>query len=372
VRAKGNAAISMTTQRLPPSLTSLEAALAILRRGIQIVTPENVDVADALGCIAAETPIPGSPQRDTAVVDGWAFNSSHLVGASSYSPLPLAIEPRWVEAGEPVPEGCDCVLDVDVVDASGPLVQVVSEALPGQGVRRSGGDVAPDGSFVASGYPIRALDLVRARASGCATLLVRRPRLRLINMSTTPDNDLTSSMIGALARAEGAVVSSGDLACLVADVCDLWITIGGTGVGRNDRAIAELMRWGNVHAHGISMLPGRTTAVGTIANVPLIALPGRPDQALAGWWTLALPALDVLTRRSGRSSKTLPLVRKIASAVGVSEIALLNENDAEWVPLATGDLSLDAIAAADAWRVIPSESEGFAAGTRIDAYMLKV
>jgi hypothetical protein len=41
------------------------------------------------------------------------------------------------------------------------------------------------------------------------------------------------------------------------------------------------------------------------------------------------------------------------------------------MPLAVGDLSLDAIASADAWCAIPADSEGFAANTLIDAYMLK-
>jgi molybdopterin biosynthesis enzyme len=362
----------MPRQRLPPSLTSLEAALAMLCRGLLVATPEQIPLADALGCIAANMPVAGPlPPRDTAVLDGWAFTASHLVGASSYSPLPLAVAPCWVEAGEPMPDGCDCVLDDDVVDASGPLVQVVSEAFPGQGVRRAGSDVAAGESLVPAGHPIRALDLLRARAAGLATMSVRRPRVRLTNMSAKSDDGVTSSMIGELARAEGAVVSQGDAACLVGDTCDLQITIGGTGVGRSDATVTSLARCGTVLAHGISLLPGRTTAVGTIANVPVIALPGRPDQALAAWWTLALPALDALTGRLCRPMRALPLARKIASAVGVSEIVLLRQADSEWVPLAVGDLSLDAIASADAWRAISSESEGFAAGTPVDAYMLK-
>nr|WP_299711709.1 molybdopterin-binding protein [Tardiphaga sp.] len=360
------------TQRLPSSLTSLDAAVATLCRGLQAVTPEQVLLADALNCIAANMPLPAPfPPCDTAILDGWAFTSGHLVGASSYSPLPLAVAPCWVEAGEPMPESCDCVLDDDVVDASGPLVQVVSEAFPGQGVRRAGGDIAAREPFIAVGHPIRVLDLVRARAAGYATLRVRRPRLRLTNMSTDPNNGLTSSMIGELARAEGAAVSHGDAACLTGNPCDLLITIGGTGVGRRDAAVTALAERGTVLAHGLSLLPGRTTAIGTIAKVPVIALPGRPDQAVAGWWTLALPALDVLTKRFRRPMRTLPLARKIASAVGVSEIALLRQTDSEWAPLTVGDLSLDAIAGADAWRLIPSESEGFAAGALIDAYMLK-
>ena len=76
-------------------------------------------------------------------------------------------------------------------------------------------------------------------------------------------------------------------------------------------------------AHGIALQPGRTAAVGRIGKTPVIALPGAPDQALAAWWTLALPALDRLSGRRPRQTVTLPLARKIASSVGIAEIVLL-------------------------------------------------
>ena len=105
-------------------------------------------------------------------------------------------------------------------------------------------------------------------------------------------------------------------------------------------------------------------------NGSIIALAGAPDQALAAWWTLALP---VLNRLSGhlQHAKTLPLARKISSSVGIADIALLKKSAGAWVPLAIGDLSLDHIVRADAWLAVPGNSEGFAAGTLVDAYMLR-
>jgi len=126
-----------------------------------------------------------------------------------------------------------------------------------------------------------------------------------------------------------------------------------------------------VIAHGIALQPGRTSAVGKIEDVPVIALPGSPDQALAAWWTIALPVLDVLSGLWPRPRVTLPLKRKIDSSVGITEIVLLERIEGRWMPLAVGELSLDAIARADAWLAVSGGAEGFAAGTPVDAYMLR-
>ena len=55
----------------------------------------------------------------------------------------------------------------------------------------------------------------------------------------------------------------------------------------------------------------------------------------------------------------------------LAEIALLERKQEMWSPLAVGDLSLQAIARAEAWLVISGGSEGFAAGSAVNAYMLQ-
>ena len=81
--------------------------------------------------------------------------------------------------------------------------------------------------------------------------------------------------------------------------------------------------------------------------------------------------LDRLSGRTARKTVTLPLARKIASQVGIAEIVLLEREDGAWITLAVGELSLYAIARAEAWLLVPGGSEGFAAGTLVDAYMLR-
>jgi molybdopterin molybdotransferase len=369
------------TQRLPASLTPLDAALTALLDRLEPVAPIELPLAQALGCVAADMlPCKAIPPYDIAAADGWAFCAADLVGASSYSPLPLTISPIWVEAGTAIPQGCDCVIDTDLVDLTGPMAQVLAEAIPGQGVRRMGGDIADGSLVIASGRRVHPLDLLIARAAGLARLNVRRPRLRMINVPATSGATATAHLISENARGAGADVIDAEATgrdaepiakAAVAGSCDLLVTIGSSGVGRTDATVGALARCGEVLAHGIALQPGRTSAVGRIGKIPVIVLPGAPDQALAAWWTLALPVLDRLSGRQPRQAVTLPLARKIASSVGIAEIVLLEINDAAWMPLAVGDLSLDAVARADAWLAVPGGAEGFAAGTPVDAYMLR-
>ena len=239
----------------------------------------------------------------------------------------------------------------------------------------------PDGPEVARIETLRVApqerDLLIARAAGLTILRVRRPRLCIVNV---PGNTLTADLIAESAHNAGAAVSvvaapgrdaSSIAGALDAKDCDLLISIGGSGVGRRDATVLALAQRGEVIAHGIALQPGRTSAVGRMGKTPVVALPGAPDQAVAAWWTLALPALDRLSGRRPRKTLGLPLARKIASSVGLAEIVLLERRDGGWVTLAAGELSLESIARAEAWLTVPGGSEGFAAGATVDAYMLR-
>jgi molybdopterin biosynthesis enzyme len=365
-------------QHLPASLTPLDVALAALLKGVEPVTPVELGLAEALRCIAAPMPpLSACPPHDIAAADGYALRARDLVGASSYSPLPLAAPPPWVDAGEAIPNGCDCVMDSDSVDVSGPMPQVLGEAIPGQGVRRAGGDIAAGSLVVEAGRRVLPRDLLIARAAGVERLKVRRPRLRIFNI---PAGTVTAELIAESARAAGADVVAAaatgrDAASIAAaldnSACDLLLVVGGSGVGRTDSTVTALGARGEVLAHGIALQPGRTSAVGRVGNTPVVVLPGAPDQAFAAWWTLVLPALDRLSGRRPRKTLGLPLVRKIASSVGIAEIVLLERKQGVWIALAVGELSLNAIARADAWLAVPGGAEGFAAGTTVDAYMLR-
>jgi molybdopterin biosynthesis enzyme len=362
-------------------LTPVDKALALVCDGLSPVAPRAIPILDARGSVTADGNIArrAVPLHDMALVDGWALRAYDLVGASSYAPVMLTAPPVWVDAGDRMPHGCDCVLEAAQVERTGARVNVLAEAIPGQGVRRAGGDIGEGRAIAAGGLPLSALDLLVARAAGVDVMSVRRPRMTVVALPSVTGDAVTARLIAEEAQRTGADVTvtsaqGRDAASIVAVLesasCDVLLTVGGTGTGRTDAVVLALAARGAHLVHGLALQPGRTAAVGKLKNVPVVALPGAPDQALAVWWTLARPVLDRLAGRRGRRTMTLPLARKISSSPGVSEVVLLQQVDDRWTPLAIGDLSLDHLARADAWLAVPGDSEGYAAGTPCAAYLL--
>ena len=359
----GHTPVMNTAQRLPASLTPLDVALAALLRDLEPVAARKDAPVDAPPSAVEVPELRAWPPHDIAAVDGWALRASDLVGASSFTPVPLMKQPAWVEAGEPIPDGCDCVVDKDTMDFTAPIAQALAEAIPGQGVRRKGGETFDTGRI--------------ADAWRTGSRLRGGLRLRVVNI---PGGAVTAKLVAGSLREAGievmfAEAAARDAASVAALLdgrgCDLIIAVGGSGVGRTDATVIALAGCGEVVAHGLALQPGRTAAVGRIGRTPVVALPGAPDLALAVWWALVLPLLDRLSGRQTRPTVTLPLARKIASSVGLAEVVLLQQKNDSWMPLATGDLALAAVARADAWLLVPGSSEGYAAGTQVSAYMLR-
>ncbi|TPM43468.1 molybdopterin-binding protein [Mesorhizobium sp. B2-2-3] len=363
-------------------LTLLEAALDALLHGVMPVTPRLVPLEQALGYVAAGMPpvVPAQPVRDIAAIDGWACRALDLVGASAYSPLVLPVAPIWVETGEAMPEDRDCMLQAGLVDCSGPMIQAAAEAVPGQGVRRAGEDMAAARPPMLEGKAIGVADLLVARKVGLSQLAIRSPRVRVIDVAADSHETFSMRLVVESLSASGVSIvgietverdAASIIVALDGEACDFLLLIGGTGDGHADVTAEALARRGVLIGHGIALRPGGTTAIGRLGKTPVVALAGSPHQAFAGFLALVQPVLDRLSGRSERPGIILPLSRKISSAVGLYELVLLGKERDMWTPLAVGDFSLDAMRLADAWLAVPGDSEGYAAGTPVSAFPLR-
>lgn len=345
------------------------------------VAAHGVPVGEfASGGVAAEAVVAAAPVplRDEAVLDGFALASADIAGATALSPAFLAAPPAWVEAGEPMPEGSDCVLEAGLAAERGGAFEVTGEAAPGDGVRRAGADLAAGAVLVPAGAAVTPRHLVPARRAGLEAIAVRRPRVRLIDVAANDGRTESLALIRALLGAEGAEIAASHAtardagaiaAALGTEGADLLLAVGGTGPGRSDAMATAIAARGTLLAHGIALSPGRSAALGRIDAVPVLALPGAPEGALTAWLALGLPLLDRLAGRRPRMAVPLPLARKIASTVGLCELALLKREGAAWQPLAVGAFPLGLLAAAEAWLAVPAASEGHAAGETVAGFL---
>ncbi|HET9904061.1 MAG TPA: molybdopterin-binding protein [Xanthobacteraceae bacterium] len=358
-------------------LTPLADALAALARVARPVASRGVELDLALGrVIAADAAIPQNRHaRAVALRDGWAVKAELVADAGVYAPVPVAA--AWVETGEVLPDDADAVLPPDAVTEAGGAQEATVSAAPGEGVLRAvaGGAAEP---IRRAGFALRNVDLAALRAAGVRRVGVREPLVRIVstNRQLGPTADTAAPLIAALVESAGgrvhitrASVTAGALENGLRDGnADAVITIGGTGEGRGDRAVAVAAAHGRVSVHGIGIRPGETAALAEVGDRPVLMLPGRLDAAFAAWLLLGRPLLAHLTGAQAQDAPiAVPLRRKITSTIGLAEIVLVRLGESGAEPLPVGIAPAEALARADAWVLVPAESEGYPAGASVEA-----
>jgi len=368
-------AVDSSPQRIA-RLTPLSAILALIDSRVAAVQPSKCPLASARGQTLAEDVVVAQlPPTPIALRDGFAVEAGAISDAGPYSPVPLASKPPRVDAGDALPGGTDAVAPLDAVNERGDCAEAVAPIAPGEGVLPAGGDAGPQIPLRRAGQRLRDLDIAVIAAAGIANVTVRAPRLRVAcgSDSKTP---LIASALDVLARAAtaagcticGAECGEGGLdRALTDDGADAVIAVGGTGSGRRDAAVQTLARLGRLEAHGIAISPGETAAFGFVGARPVLLAPGRLDAALAIW---LLIGRHLVAKLAGGGSVmdmpvTLPLKGKVTSTIGLIELVPVSCSDGVAKPLASGYLSLQALAGSDGWIVVPADSEGFAAGTPV-------
>ena len=359
-----------------PALVAVADARARLLATINPVGPTPRPVRESCGRLLAEdlrAPHALPPQA-VALRDGWAVTADDLVGASAYSPVMLAQPPAWIEAGRSLPTGSDALLPRDAVSTLAGSCEITLPVGPGEGIRRAGDDAEAGTVLRARGERLRPVDVAIAIEAGQEHCHVSDLTVRLI----APAGHATAGFMAQFIEGRGASVervaaSSRDPAGLAPLLpgAAFAIMIGGNDLARQGGSAEALARAGQVLFHGLALRPGENTGCGFVDGAPVLLVSDRLDEALGAALMLVAPVLDALIGTapswplmSGR------LTRKLPSTIGVTEIALLRKTPAGLEPLAIADLTLAAIARADEWLAIPPESEGFAAGESVEAFVL--
>lgn len=372
----------------PRRLTSLDDARAALARCMPPpVVPRRMAAREAAaspGAVLAQTLVAptGLPAAARAERDGWAVAALDTLGAAPQAPAPLAHRPPRVARGDAMPPGTDAVLGpFDLVLEFG-IVQAIRAMAPGDGMCGPGEDIASGTVLRAAGETLRASDLATLSACGIATVETRIARIGWIPVGdeivADASRDRVGPVLAALAARAGipfaALPAVPDAPAPIAAALraataghDLLMLGGGTGEGPQDVTAAGLAAAGQIHVHGIGMQPGASAGFGMVGTQLALLVPGSLEDALATWFMLARPAIDALTAAAPCPPRRARLVRKLASAVGIAELAALAiDAEGRATPLAVGALPLAALAAAGGLALVPAAAEGYEAGSEIE------
>ena len=352
-------------------LTPLADVLASFDLSVGPVAPREEAVSKALGLTLAASAViaDGHPKAALALRDGFAVRSDMTLDASSYAPAPLTPAPPRVDAGEPMPAGADAVATLDAVEMRGAQASALAAVAPGEGVLTPNADASAGLQLRLAGARLRRIDVALLTALGVGRVLVREPRVHVVRASAGEIVRGAATLIASAIESESGRAVTGETtleAALSDDGADMVVAIGGTGSGRNDASVRTLARIGKVQFHGIGIAPGETTALGFVGTRPVLLLPGRIDAALAGWLTIGRRMLARLAfRLIEEQPVAAELARKIASPLGLAEVVAVRRRLGRVEPVAAGYLSMQALAQAEGWILIPADSEGHAPGARV-------
>jgi len=407
--------------------SAVSDVLALIERQVERLGTEEIDFRDGAerilaGDVVAAEPVPAF---DRAAMDGYAVRGEETFGATPYNPAVLrcigearpgrrcgiVVAPGaavQITTGSALPEGADTVVKVEATRRQGDLVSIFEPTPPGRHVGLCGEDVAAGTVVLHAGRVLRPQDLGVLSALGAGTIrVIRRPRVvvivtgdELLAPGTRAEGcrlaDMNSVMLAPLIARDGGLTSiigplpddrdrlRAEIRCAVASADALLIS-GGSSTGPEDHAPSLVAELGALPVHGVALRPASPTGLGfltverdqggfaTNSAIPVVLLPGNPVSCLCAYDFFAGPIVRRLGGRPiGWPHRTIeaPLAHKLVSVVGRVDYARVRIERGRVVPLAVSGASiLSSTTRADGFVIIPSDLEGYPAGTTVSVML---
>ncbi len=300
-----------------------------------------------------------SPHYHAAAMDGFVVQAYQTVGAQPSHPIVLliGIQARYVDTGDPIPEGYDAVIpieNVESLDGDGEVAQDIrlpvsirirSAVTPWSHIRLMGEDIIVSQLVLPAGQVIRPVDLGAAAAAGYQEIQVaRRPRVAILPTGTelVPIGGILK--VGSILEYNSLVLAAqidswGGLATRlpiiqdnfeaisarvkeIAPDYDLILLGAGSSAGAEDFSAKVVEKLGTLLVHGVAVRPGHPVILGMLCinkrTIPVIGVPGYPvSSAMTG----EIFVEPLLARWLGRRANEMPiemaeLTRKINSPSG--------------------------------------------------------
>jgi molybdopterin molybdotransferase len=395
-------------------MPTYEEARNIVLESVAPLGAERVETGRALGrTLAEDVPAPWPlPFFDNSAMDGYAVRADDCRGQArlvitGYIPAggtaSVDVAPGCavkIMTGAPIPAGCDAVIPFEETQEADGHVVAKGQVAVRQHIRFRAEDVREGDVILPEGTPLRPPEISMLASLGKAFVPVYR-KVRVAVLSTgdelielgeppSPGAIINSNSvaIAAAVRETGAEavllgIARDDMASHAEKIseglkADALITTAGVSAGDRDLVREVLAELGVVSRFWrVDIKPGGPTAFGMKGGVPVFSLPGNPVSALITFQMFVRPAL---LRMMGRKKVVRPLVkatlseevRKKAGKVNFLRVAI-EVRGGEYFASSAGDQNtgiLRTMVLADALAVLPADRTSFAAGEKVDVFLL--
>ena len=383
---------------------ALRTYLAFLEaRGLASRT-EEIPVQDALGRVSARAAYArlSSPHYTACAMDGIAVTAKLTFGATETTPV-LMREGEFVrvDTGDPLPDGCDCVVMAEDCVEGEAGITLRAAAAPWQHVRQIGEDLAAGDMILPSYIEIEPAMIGALLAGGVRSIeALAKPRVGIIptgdEIVSTSENprageipEFNSAVFSAMLQRWGAVgavypVVRDDPNLIQATLsqavqeCDLVLLCAGTSAGRDDGTAAAIRALGEVCVHGVAIRPGKPAVLGAVGTKPVVGVPGYPVSGIIVLEELVKPVLDRLLKREREVAESVcvKMGRRYVSSLKYREFVRATlgfdaEGSLTAVPIQAGAGVITSLTKADCILDVPQNSEGYEAGERAHVRLLK-
>jgi molybdopterin molybdotransferase len=384
-----------------------EAQRLVLHHAVQLGT-EHINLLQALGRVLANDIRSNRdhPPCDISAMDGYAVRAADLrvvpaqlfvVADIKAGDLPtLKVEAGQcarIMTGAPIPQGADTVIRVEDTQAiATDKVQINVSANAGKDIRCRAENLRTNEVILTAGTEINPGALGILAMVKSAEVQVRcRPSIAILSsgdeleglhdafdMNKIPDANSYALM--AQVQALGIVptllgIARDDPNDLREKLeqglqYDVLLVSGGTSVGVHDFVRPTLAQLGvQMHFWRVQMRPGQPVAFGTTKQCKVFCLPGNPVSSMVCFEQLVTPALRNMMGYARIFRRILPvrLAQAVAHRPGHVEFVrvVLSRDASGYFATPTGSQSsgvLLSMARADALLIVPSGSNGLAAG----------
>jgi len=379
---------------------------------------EEVVAAELLGRILEDAVVAGIdvPSFDRSAMDGYAVQAESTDGASLYNPLSFLITGQAlpgtphsgsvdantavrIMTGAPVPDGATCVVPAEHATESDGQVEITQAVPIGRHIGKRGEDVVQGQRLLNAGRQLRPQDIALIGSLGLdRATVVRRPRVRLLitgDELVIPGQtkaagqifESNSLMLAGLVQRDGGELENplpcepvSDQRVVIAEMltrpgADIILVSGGSSVGTEDHAPTLVSELGQLVFHGVAMRPSSPSGIGQVGDALVFLLPGNPVSCLCAYDIFAGEAIMRLGGRPagwpyGRIQGVLD--ERIVSDIGrldYCRVSITDSADPSISPLAISGASiLSSTTRADGFVLVPADLEGYAAGTRVEAW----